>query len=406
MVSSTLDVSGVDTTLLDVDLTTAITHTFPGDLDITLMSPAGTVVTLTTDNADTNDDVFNGTLWDEDADPDGQVPYTTNDGLVTDHAYTNLTLASPLVPEESLRAFVGQDPNGPWTLTISDDTAVESGNLASWTLDITTIPTVPATTGSVTSQATPTAIPDGAVVSSTLDVSGADTYLVDVNLTTAITHTFPGDLDITLMSPADTVVTLTTDNADTNDNVYNGTLWHDGADPDGQVPYTTSTGVTTDHPYFDLTLASPLVPEESFGAFIGEDPNGTWTLTISDDTAVDSGTLASWDLEIVAARCEALPPLPANVSDLVAGASADVTEVDPGAPVQVTGTILNDGPSVPARATSSSRCLWVRRRPSCPPAARPRARAWCATWAASAAASWTSARSRSCSRSPAARWSP
>ena len=45
------------------------------------------MVTLTTDNGAGNDNVFNGTKWDDDANPGGQVPYATNNGLVTDQTY-------------------------------------------------------------------------------------------------------------------------------------------------------------------------------------------------------------------------------------------------------------------------------------------------------------------------------
>ena len=48
------------------------------------LGAAGTIVTLTTDNGAGNDNVFSGTVWDDDANPAGQVPYTTNNGLVTD----------------------------------------------------------------------------------------------------------------------------------------------------------------------------------------------------------------------------------------------------------------------------------------------------------------------------------
>ena len=62
--------------------------------------------------------------------------------------------------------------------------------------------------------ATPTAIPTGpAVVTSTIEVAGAAAYLTDLDLITNLTHTFPGDLDITLQSPAGTVATITTDTA-------------------------------------------------------------------------------------------------------------------------------------------------------------------------------------------------
>jgi subtilisin-like proprotein convertase family protein len=281
------------------------------------MSPAGTVVTLTTDNGAGNDNVFNGTLWDDDANPAGQVPYVTNNGLATDHAYVNLTTATPLVPEENFGAFIGEDPNGTWTITVSDDLAGDTGSLDSWTLAVTTFPSAPTTVTEPTfTQSTPLAIPTGpAVVSSTLSVMGAGTSLFDVNLTTNLTHTFAADLDITLMSPAGTVVTLTTDNGAGNDNTFNGTVWDDDANPAGQVPYVTNNGLATDHAYVNLTLASPLAPEEAMAAFIGEDPNGTWTITISDDLAGDGGSLDSWSLNLTTFTCAAcMVTCPANVT--------------------------------------------------------------------------------------------
>ena len=317
VVTSTLLVSGVGTYLHDVDLTTFMPHTFAADLDVTLTSPAGTVVTLTTDNGAGNDDVFNGTVWDDDANPAGQVPYATNNGLVTDHAYVNLTLASPLVPEEAMSAFRGEDPNGTWTITISDDLAGDGGSLDSWTLDLSTLPSAPAQVTTAFTNSTPVAIPTGpAVVTSTLLVSGAATYLNNLTLSTNMPHTFAADLDVTLTSPAGTVVTLTTDNGAGNDNVFDGTLWDDDANPAGQVPYVTNNGLVTDHAYVNLTLASPLVPEEAMGAFIGEDPNGTWTITISDDLAGDGGSLDTWTLNVTTGSCAAGCTLtcPANIT--------------------------------------------------------------------------------------------
>ena len=89
-VTSTLVVSGVDAYLWDLDLTTFIVHTGARDLDLTLTSPAETIVTFTTDNGSNRDDVFNGILWDDDdANPAGQVPYASNKGLVTDQVHTD-----------------------------------------------------------------------------------------------------------------------------------------------------------------------------------------------------------------------------------------------------------------------------------------------------------------------------
>ena len=84
--------------------------------------------------------------------------------------------------------------------------------------------------------ATPTAIPTGpAVVTSTIEVAGAAAYLTDLDLITNLTHTFVGDLDITLQSPAGTVATITTDNGAGNDNVFAGTTFDDQANPGVQT---------------------------------------------------------------------------------------------------------------------------------------------------------------------------
>ncbi|MGH9803333.1 MAG: proprotein convertase P-domain-containing protein, partial [Blastocatellia bacterium] len=77
------------------------------------------------------------------------------------------------------------------------------------------------------SNSTPAAITDNNTVNSTITIAGAGPYLWDLDMVTNITHTFAADLDITLTSPAGTVVTITTDNGGGNDNVFAGTLWDD-----------------------------------------------------------------------------------------------------------------------------------------------------------------------------------
>ncbi|MCX7555423.1 proprotein convertase P-domain-containing protein [Xanthomonadaceae bacterium JHOS43] len=341
VVTSTIVVSNAQPYIWDVNLTTFIRHTFSADLDITITSPAGTVVTLTTDNGAGNDDVFNGTVWDDSANPGGQVPYVTNNGLVTDHAYVNLTLASPLVPEEALGAFIGEDPNGTWTLTISDDLAGDGGTLDEWSIQLATLAAAP-TLDPVASfeQTTPVAIPTGpGVASSTLDVSGLVNPLCKVVLRTNMAHTFSADVDVTLMSPSGTIVTLTTDNGAGNDDVFNGTVWDDSANPGGQVPYVTNNGLVTDHAYVNLTPASPLVPEESMAAFLGQDGNGTWTITISDDLAGDGGNLASWSLDLTTCGC-AQPD-----ADLTLALSDAPDPVMAGTDLTYTATLTNSGPA-------------------------------------------------------------
>jgi subtilisin-like proprotein convertase family protein len=310
--TSTLTVSGVGTYLHDLDLTTALTHSSNNHLDITLTSPAGTSVTITSDNGGTNDDVFNGTLWDDDADPGNPAPITesgsSSSNTVTDTLYANGTAKATLTPEEALGAFIGEDPNGTWTLTVSDDTSGDGGTLSQWKLDVTTLDGPVATTTTSFTQATPTPVPAGAptittgLATSTLVVSGAPTYLQKLTLQTFLTHSFAGDLDVTLTSPAGTSVTFTTDNGVGADNVFNGTIWDDAADPGNPAPFGSDTfaasNLASDAVYTNLAVKPSLAPEEPLAAFIGEDPNGTWTITINDDASTDSGSLASWSLNI------------------------------------------------------------------------------------------------------------
>lgn len=150
-------------------------------------------------------------------------------------------------------------------------------------------PPLPSADLSSFSNNTVTAIPDGpgGNASSEILVSTPNSYLWDLDMTTAITHTFAADLEITLTSPAGTMVVITTDNGGGNDDVFNGTLWDDSA----------GTPVT-DAIFANGVAATPLVPEEAMGAFIGENPNGTWTLSITDDAGLDIGNLNSWSLDV------------------------------------------------------------------------------------------------------------
>jgi subtilisin-like proprotein convertase family protein len=309
LVTSTIEVAGASAYLADLDLFTNLTHAFSADLDITLRSPAGTITTITTDNAGGNDNVFAGTTFDDQANPAGQVPYTANNGVVTDTLYANNQTATPLVPEEALAAFNGENPNGTWTLTISDDLAGDGGTLESWRLDIQSLSGAPEASATSYANSTPTAIPTSvAVVTSTIQVAGAGAHLADLDLLTNLTHTYSTDLDITLQSPAGTITTITTDNGLGHDNVFAGTTFDDRANPAGQVPFTSNNGVVTDTLYANNQTATPLVPEEALAAFNGENPNGTWTLTISDDLAGDGGQV-DWSLDLTTAAC-APPPEP------------------------------------------------------------------------------------------------
>jgi subtilisin-like proprotein convertase family protein len=298
-VTFTTTVAGAGTYLWDIDLTTFLTHPNCADLDLTLQSPAGTIVTITTDNGGTLDNVFNGTVWND------NVSITC-----ADYVHTNLVAVPTLNAEGRLAAFRGEDPNGIWSLKVYDDATANLGNLASWSLDISTLAGAPAEATSVSSSTPALPIPDVSTVADTQTLTGLPTYLDKVALYVEITHTFPGDLDMTLTSPLGTVVKVTTDNGGGSNDVFNGTSF----DPD-------STDPVTDHAYGDMVIVPLLAPEGSFDNFLGEDPNGLWTLTITDDAGADIGTLVRWDLSITT-TAPVSPSAPANTPG-VGGAIPD-----------------------------------------------------------------------------------
>ncbi len=130
-------------------------------------------------------------------------------------------------------------------------------------------------------------------VTSTIVVSGASGYLLDVDMLAAVSHSFPADLDVTLTSPEGTTSTITTDNGGSNDDVFGNAATDVRWDDDG------SGGPVTDALLLPgIPSPQPLVPEEAMGAFVGENPNGTWILTVADDAAPADGQLHRWSLEL------------------------------------------------------------------------------------------------------------
>ena len=291
----TATASGLGTFLYDVDMTTAITHTYGADLDISLTSPGGTTVDVSSDNGAGNDNVFNGTLWDD-----------QSANSVTTYAYTNGVAAPDLRPEQSFDTFQNENPNGIWTLTIVDDAGIDVGNLASWSLSLTDwTPNPPVLSSPTTFTRSPNLfIPDYSggipgVASDSVVASGLGTVCQEVRLYTEITHTYNTDLLIELAAPNATVGVLSNRRGLQYDDVFNGTTW-DQASVNGVASYTfTANGVVT-----------PLRPEANYRTvFDNLDPNGTWTLTITDLAGIDTGTLVRWDLTIITCAGN-VPPVP------------------------------------------------------------------------------------------------
>jgi fibronectin-binding autotransporter adhesin len=159
---------------------------------------------------------------------------------------------------------------------------------------------VTAATGSPVrfNNSTAVAIPDLGTVDSTIAVSGITTDLRDISVSMHITHTAAEDLDIQLISPGGTAITLSSDNG--------GTASDYGASCADAQRTTFNLSASTSITAASAPFVGTFRPEESLGTFFfdsGSDVNGTWTLRVTDDGGGAVGTLRCWSLMISPAIC-------------------------------------------------------------------------------------------------------
>ncbi len=216
-------------TISSIAVSTTITHTYKGDLVVTLTGPDGTSAIL-----------HNRT------------------GGSTDNVTTTFAVAT--APAQSLAAFSGKNSAGTWTLKVQDLAAIDTGTFNSWSI----------TFNGEKSLSPNLAIPDN----NTTGVSSPTTYsqtgtVASVKVAVKVTHTYKGDLEISLIGPDGTTVLLHNRTGGSTDNVI------------------------TEYP--DLTA-----PAQSLSTFTGKSITGTWTLKVRDLASLDTGTLNSWTLSLTA----------------------------------------------------------------------------------------------------------
>jgi cysteine-rich repeat protein len=272
--------------IVDVDVTLDLPHTQPDNLDVYLVSPAGTAVTLTTDNGAGNDDVFAPVTFDD------QAPGTPSAANVRNATFTNLVPVGVVQPEEALGAVVGEPAGGAWVLVILDDAQDgQRGTLRGWTLSVSSVAAVGPSAPATFAGPGPLTISNAAGVASSVAVSGLGPRLWDVNVAIDVSHTNAADLDVFLTSPSGRRIDLVTDVGGGNDDLFLGTVFDDQmGTPIGDLQVPTSPA-----PF------PAVVGEGALTAFLGEDPNGTWTLGVVDDTSSYNGRLNGWTLTLVTA---------------------------------------------------------------------------------------------------------
>jgi len=271
--------------VIDVDVTLDLAHPTADQLDIYLAAPSGRTITLTTDNGGQNDDVFAGTTFDD------QAPGVPSAPCVRNFTYTNLVPTGPIQPEGALSALVGEAAAGPWALVVIDDQSGSSGIVHGWGLPISTLSSLPPSAPPADFDGPGMPIPDNnpTGAASTIDVAGLGARLLGVSATVSITHNNAAHLDLFLTSPTGTRIDLATDIGNGLANLYQDTTFDDHA----LVPISDVTLPPSGTP-----LSGSVIPEGALGDFLGENPNGTWTLTVVDDTGGTTGTLDGWQLHL------------------------------------------------------------------------------------------------------------
>lgn len=136
-----------------------------------------------------------------------------------------------------------------------------------------------------TSSNVPRPIPDQGTVTSTLTIAANPGPIGDLDLVGLnINHTYIHDLRISLTSPQNTTVVLVNQVCNAEDNYSNITLDDEAAAAIGSTcPPTANASYRPGNP---------------LSAFDGQNPTGTWTLTVQDIDVQDTGTLTAWGLRV------------------------------------------------------------------------------------------------------------
>lgn len=302
-------------TVGSVEVSVNIQHTWIGDLKVGLVHPDGTMILL--------HDMTGGSAH----------------NIVT--TYPTLT-----TPAESLDKLRGKPLAGPWRLWVSDNAALDTGRLVSWTLKVyrETPLTVTATTASdgtyalaglepgtwrvVPSRGTSAFAPTHRDVTVGPDQVGVNFALNSFTIAGTVRHGSSGlpDVTVTLTSPADKNLSMedwpgtaipdnnttgieapltVTDGGTVTDihvwvaitHPYIGDLEVSLIHPDGtRVRLHNRTGGSADNIY--TTYPDETRPAEPLSALFGKPVQGTWKLRIRDLAIADTGTLDGWGLSL------------------------------------------------------------------------------------------------------------
>jgi serine protease len=316
-VTSTLDVPE-SILISEVSVNVNITHTYIGDLLVTLTSPEGTTVTLHNRSGGSTDNLHAtftpGEYFNQDSFGNWILSVSDNAGadVGTLDSWSLTFTGVPSGNPGNLRPTAGFSfTTSGLTATFTDSSTDADGSITAWSWNFgdgaTSTAQHPAHTyaaqGTYTvsltvtdnggrtdttsksvkvlpdglvsrdySNTTPVSIPDNVPAGITSTISVPDSIAIsELSVSVNITHTYIGDLIVKLTSPSGTTVTLHNRSGGSADN-----------------------------------LVQTYTPAE----FNGQNTAGTWTLSVSDNAGIDVGTLNNWSLNVLGVPTGTEPPPP------------------------------------------------------------------------------------------------
>jgi len=252
---SIVNISGVSGTILKATVTlTNVTHTFPDDFDILLVSPTGKKVILMSDAGGgfaisginiTFDDSAASFLPDNGQITDGVYRPSNYLNSPVDSTSTNDVFAAPAPAGpygSTLADFVGENPNGDWKLYVVDDQTGNVGTVGGWSLSLVTVSTLaPSADVAVAVSATPNPVGVRSNLTYTVTVTNRGPNSVSG---VTVTNTLP---------PSATLVSLAT---------AQGTI---GTNATGQIVWTIGS-MAANAQYQALIVAAPQIPGSATNA--------------------------------------------------------------------------------------------------------------------------------------------
>jgi subtilisin-like proprotein convertase family protein len=201
-----------------------------------------------------------------------------------------------------------------FTVTLTNPSNAEARvNFATADLSATNTTTL-TSVGAITVPATGTGTSTGAPANpypATLALSGLTGTIQALSVRlNGISHTFPADMDVVLVGPNAQKVVLMSDVGGGYDISGAFLTFRDGFPAAPPVALSSgSTYAPTDiEPGESLPSPAPSAPyATSLAIFNGANPNGTWSLYVSDDSGIDTGSINSFSLIISTSGGDYLP---------------------------------------------------------------------------------------------------